>query len=155
MIEMKISLDVKNLDKVKYKMEQVEQAAEKGRKIGIKKAAFLMEREAKKNAPVDTGRYKSSIETTFENNNLVANVGPNVYYATYLEFGTGKYSLKGSHSKTGWVYNVKDKRSKYFGYHWTQGQKPQQIMTKTYDDNIERAKEIIREEIKKSINSVK
>ena len=52
---MKISLDVKNLDKVKYKMEQVEQAAEKGRKIGIKKAAFLMEREAKKNAPTDTG----------------------------------------------------------------------------------------------------
>ena len=150
---MKISIE--GLNDVLNKLDQLEQAIDRGSKIGLKKAAFLIEREAKVTAPTDTGRYKSSISTNFENNNFTAHVGPHVYYAKYIEFGTGKYSLKGSHSKTGWVYNVKDKRSKYFGYHWTEGQKPQKIMENAYKNTKDKAKEILREEIKKSINSIK
>ena len=153
MIEMKISIS--GLNQLLTKLDQVEQAADKGAKIGLKKAAFLIEREAKLTAPTDTGRYKSSISTSFENNNFTAHIGPHVYYASYLEFGTGKWNLKGPFRTTGWAYNVKDKRSKYFGYHWTEGMKPKRVMEKAYSNKKEEAKKIVKEEIKKSINSIK
>ena len=153
MIEMKAKIS--GLNELLNKLDRIEQAAERGQKIGLKKAAFLIEREAKITAPTDTGRYKSSISTSFENNNLTAHVGPHVYYASYLEFGTGKWNLNGPFRTTGRAYNVKDKRSKYFGYHWTEGMKPKQIMKKAYSNTEERAREIVKEEIKKSIDSVK
>lgn len=59
---------------------------------GIHKAGLLVEGDAKRLCPVDTGRLRSSITTTkgYDGDNCVATVGTNVEYAPYVEFGTGQ-----------------------------------------------------------------
>ena len=52
------------------------------------KSALLVEGEAKNLAPVDTGRLRHSI--THEVEDQEAQVGTNVEYAAYVEFGTSK-----------------------------------------------------------------
>jgi HK97 gp10 family phage protein len=54
-------------------------------------ACLLVERDAKKNAPVDTGRLRASITHYVEKEKeIVGIVGTNVEYAKYQEFGTSK-----------------------------------------------------------------
>ncbi len=61
-------------------------------KQGMVKACLLVERDAKINAPVDTGRLRSSITNRIEieGDQLVGIVGTNVEYASFQEFGTSK-----------------------------------------------------------------
>ncbi len=49
-------------------------------------AGFLVEGQAKANAPVRTGRLKNSINSRVQGD--VAIVGTNVEYATHVEYGT-------------------------------------------------------------------
>ena len=58
----------------------------------IEKAALTLEKNAKQNCPVDTGKLRASITT--EVGNLEAEVGTNVEYALYVEFGTSKQSAQ-------------------------------------------------------------
>ena len=64
-------------------------------KQALMKAAIVVEADAKKKCPVDTGRLRSSITHEFswqysELDELVTRVGTNVNYAHYVEFGTYK-----------------------------------------------------------------
>ena len=62
----------------------------------IEKAALTLEKNAKQNCPVDTGKLRASITT--EVGNLEAEVGTNVEYAPYVELGArgrdGKHMLQ-------------------------------------------------------------
>ena len=60
----------------------------KGLQQNIEKAALTLEKNAKQNCPVDTGKLRASIST--EVGNLEAEVGTNVEYALCVEFGTSK-----------------------------------------------------------------
>jgi len=54
----------------------------------ILKGALRVERDAKINAPVDTGRLRASISSRLNNSNkndIYAEVGTNVSYAKYME----------------------------------------------------------------------
>jgi HK97 gp10 family phage protein len=55
-------------------------------------SALIVERDAKLNCPVDSGRLRQSITHRLvdENGNSVAEVGTNVEYAKMVEFGTSK-----------------------------------------------------------------
>ena len=64
----------------------------KGLQKNIEKAALTLERQAKQNCPVDTGKLRASITT--EVGKLEAEVGTNVEYAQCVEFGTSKQSAK-------------------------------------------------------------
>lgn len=66
-------------DYAETKTEQLEKATQK--------ATINVARGAKQNAPVDTGRLRSSIHRT--SNRLNGTVFTNVEYAPYIEFGTG------------------------------------------------------------------
>ncbi|MDD5510908.1 MAG: HK97 gp10 family phage protein [Dehalococcoidales bacterium] len=61
-------------------------------KSNMTKACLLVERDAKINAPVDTGRLRASITNRLEveKDQLIGIVGTNVEYAPYQEFGTSK-----------------------------------------------------------------
>ncbi len=61
-------------------------------KQNMTKCCLLVERDAKTNAPVDTGRLRSSITNRLEveEKKLVGIVGTRVEYASYQEFGTHK-----------------------------------------------------------------
>lgn len=52
----------------------------------IGKTAYKIERDAKRACPVDTGRLRGSISTNL--GNLEAEIGTNVEYAPFVEFGT-------------------------------------------------------------------
>ena len=57
---------------------------------GMRQSVLIVQREAKIEAPVDTGRLRASIvpEVTRRGNTVVGIVGSNVEYAPYVEFGT-------------------------------------------------------------------
>lgn len=63
-----------------------------GLQKNIENAALLLERNAKQNCPVDTGKLRASITT--EVGKLEAEVGTNVEYALCVEFGTSKQSAQ-------------------------------------------------------------
>ena len=52
----------------------------------LKKSAFYVEGSAKEKVPVDTGRLKASISSKVKTTE--AEIGTNVFYAPYVEFGT-------------------------------------------------------------------
>lgn len=54
---------------------------------GLVKASTLVQSTSKSLAPVDTGNLKGSITRTVRPNKLEAEVGTNVEYAPYVEFG--------------------------------------------------------------------
>lgn len=54
----------------------------------VKRSALAVEAGAKRRAPVDTGRLRSSIAHQVEEGGLSAVVGTNVEYAAHVEFGT-------------------------------------------------------------------
>lgn len=58
----------------------------------LTKVAIMVDRQAKRLAPVDTGRLRSSIGWTLiqDGGRLSALVGSNVAYAWYQEFGTSR-----------------------------------------------------------------
>lgn len=58
----------------------------------VKQAAYKVESNAKRNCPVDTGRLRGSIATKLEG--LEAEVGTNVEYATFIEYGTVKQAAQ-------------------------------------------------------------
>lgn len=63
---------------------------------GMSKAVLIVERQAKEDCPVDTGRLRASINSRVEteNNDIVGIVGTVVEYAPFVEFGTSKMSAK-------------------------------------------------------------
>ena len=59
----------------------------------LRKACTLVEASAKMKVPVDTGTLKRSIKTTLYD--TYGEVGTNVEYAPYVEFGTGLFNPTG------------------------------------------------------------
>lgn len=82
-MDIKITLDASSFEKF---LKESPRAFRIALETTIQKGAYLIERIAKQNAPVDTGRLRSSIAT--EIIPLKATVMPHVNYAKFLEFGT-------------------------------------------------------------------
>ena len=62
----------------------------------VRDTAFKIEGTAKRKAPVDTGRLRGSITTDLDLGgiNPSAEIGTNVEYAEYVEYGTYKMAAK-------------------------------------------------------------
>lgn len=84
-----ISVDITDfLNSLGSYKEEVEKGLEKV----VTYHARQIERNAKINCPVDTGRLRTSISIEF--GTLQAIIGTNVEYAPYVEYGTSKQSGK-------------------------------------------------------------
>ena len=83
---MKARVLIEGVPMIQAKLKHINTETHAELKKEITKASLNVQREAKKICPVDTGRLRSSI--TVERNDLVAEVGSNVKYAPYVEFGT-------------------------------------------------------------------
>jgi hypothetical protein len=55
----------------------------------VAKSALNVQRGARRRAPVDTGRLRASIRPVFYRDGIAADVGSDVEYAHFMEFGTG------------------------------------------------------------------
>lgn len=112
----------------------------------LTKAGLLVEAEAKRNCPVDTGNLRSSIKS--EVNGNTATIGTNVEYAPYVEFGTGLFAIHGDgRQDVPWVYRDDDGN-----YHSTVGIQPQPYLLPALDDNRDAIKNIFQEAIKEAIS---
>ena len=92
------SVEVKGLKELQRNMERiVKDLAGNPMMKAIAKAVLLVQRSAKKNAPVDTGRLRASITPDIVTRDTVVKglVGSNVEYAGFQEFGTR--FMKGKH----------------------------------------------------------
>ena len=140
---------IENLDKLLTKLENlktvsVEQA--------VNEACILVENDAKRRAPKDTGELVLSItheiEETSENRTTGA-VGTNLEYAPYVEFGTGIFSSLGNGRQDRWSY--KDAKGEW---HSTIGQQPQPYLHPALDDNREEVKKLIQKKIEEGVKKL-
>ena len=125
-------IDVKDFQK------QIDDAIKEFQKASVKaetalekqliESAILVENDAKAYASgnVDTGLLVNSITHRFkrEDGQIVAEVGTNVFYAPYIEYGTGIYALNGQGRRGGWSYQ--DAKG---NWHFTMGGRPYPFMT--------------------------
>ena len=75
----------------KEEFKRMGKVAESKIEKALQKAGLIVERDAKINCPVDTGRLRSSISSRVVDGN-VAEIGSNVNYARYVNYGTTKMS---------------------------------------------------------------
>lgn len=102
----------------------------------------LVERDAKQNAPKDTGALARSIQSKVENNNgsIQGVVFTPLEYAPYVEFGTGLFAESGGRTDVPWSYQDDEGN-----WHTTKGQKPQPYMRPALDNNREKIVRMIKE----------
>lgn len=90
------SVEIKNLEKAQAKHEQVIRDMRGGSGLlqAFRAATLLVQRDAKINSPVDTGRLRASImpEVRSEGKRIIGIVGSRVVYAPYQEFGTSRFA---------------------------------------------------------------
>jgi HK97 gp10 family phage protein len=84
----KFTFEVEGINKVLSELALMEARVQSAAQSVIATYAFRIERTAKRLAPVDTGRLRASITTELKR--LAAEVGTDVEYAPYQEFGTYK-----------------------------------------------------------------
>lgn len=109
---------------------------------GMAKAVLLVEREAKMNAPRDTGDLARSITSKVETSGgeVEGTVFTPLYYAPYVEYGTGLFAEDGNGRKDV-PWNYQDDEG---NWHSTSGQKPQPFMRPALDENREQILLILR-----------
>ena len=137
-MNVKVTFDGKNFaDALTKKLEaKCEQA--------IKMIAMKIEADAKELCPVDTGRLRDSIDSVFSssNGNWTAEIGTDVEYAYYIEYGTGKYNPDGR--KDPWVYQSADG-----SWHFTEGMKAQPFLYPAFNQNRKFIEQYLRDRISK------
>lgn len=106
----------------------------------IGKACALVEGEAKKKAPKDTGALRRSISSTVKGTEGI--VFTPLEYAPYVEYGTGLFAEKGGRKDVPWYY--KDEEGKW---HRSSGQYPHPYMRPALNENREEILRLIKEGI--------
>lgn len=92
----------------------------------LMQACLIVENEAKRMAPVDTGVLRNSIRSEVSTSGSIGGegvVGTNEEYAPYVELGTGLYATNGDGRQTPWSYQDDDGN-----WHTTIGQHPQPFL---------------------------
>lgn len=125
--------------------EKAKKQVEKQMLKNITKACLLIERDAKKNCPVDQGILRASMthDVNFLFGQIIGRVGNISEYAPYVHQGTGIYAVNGDGRKTPWKYKVEG--GKYKGWHETVGQKPQPFLEDAKTKNLSKIQIILGE----------
>lgn len=131
-----MSVELIGLEDVEEALEKLVDLAEI--KVNMKKACALVEKDAKKNAPKDTGELRRSISSRVEadGEEVVGVVFSPLEYAPYIEYGTGLFAENGGRKDVPW--NYQDDKGEW---HSTSGMKPQPFMREALKQN---RKEIIK-----------
>ena len=109
------------------------------------KACALVEKEAKINAPKDTGALRRSISSKVDvdGKEVVGTVFTPLEYAPYIEYGTGLFAESGGRKDVPWHYQ--DDKGEW---HSTNGIHPCPFMRSALLDNRNRIKNILMRGIK-------
>ena len=137
-----MAIEFEGLDKI---LDSLDKLADTQQLTGtMEQVCALVERDAKQNAPKDTGALARSIESKVENNNnnsIQGVVFTPLEYAPYVEFGTGLFAESGGRTDVPWAYKDEETGELIF----TSGQKPQPYMRPAIDNNREKIVKMIKE----------
>lgn len=81
-----VNIQIKGLNKLRGAFLKAPKAVSSELEKGIKRSVIKLERKAKQEVPVDTGRLRGSHRTKF--GNLRGEVSPTTTYAVYVHEGT-------------------------------------------------------------------
>lgn len=104
------------------------------------KACALVEKEAKSNAPKDTGALRRSISSKVEveGKEVIGTVFTPLEYGVYIEYGTGLFAESGGRKDVPWHYQ--DDKGEW---HSTNGIHPCPFMRSALLDNRNKIKNIL------------
>lgn len=131
-----MSIELEGLDEVLNSLEKLADTTNLEDALG--KACAIVETSAKKKAPKDSGDLRRSITSKVENNKGI--VFTPLFYAPYVEYGTGLFAESGGRTDVPWNYQD-DKGN----WHSTSGMKPQPFMRPALYENKEEILRIIKE----------
>lgn len=123
-------------------IERLKLIAEAGGTVeSMQKACALVEAEAKKKAPKDTGELRRSITSkVYEDAGEIQGViFTPLEYAPYVEYGTGLFAEGGGRVDVPW--NYQDDKGEW---HSTRGQHPQPFMRPALDENRNEILELLK-----------
>ncbi len=137
-----MSIEIHGLDNIMNKLKDLSDVRTYER--AVQQGTALVEGDAKRKAPKDTGALRNSIASKVETQNgeIVGTVYTPLEYAPYIEYGTGLFSVKGGRTNVPW--NYKDDKGVW---HRTSGMKPQPFMKPALDDNRNKITKLIKESI--------
>lgn len=133
-----MSIEIEGLNEILTKLEKLSNTQTLDAAIG--KACAVVEAEAKKKAPKDSGALRRSISSRVEDGRGI--VYTPLEYAPYVEYGTGLFAESGGRSNVPWVYVDDEGKG-----HTTSGQKPQPYMRPALYESREKVLRVIREGI--------
>lgn len=138
-----MSIEFRGLDEVLRSLE--EYADMDSFEAALKRACALVERDAKRLAPKDTGALRRSIESKIEKDGdeIRGIVFTPLEYAPYVEYGTGLFAESTGRADVPW--NYQDDKGEW---HSTSGQKPHPFMRPALDENREDITRILKEGLK-------
>ena len=108
----------------------------------LNESCLLAENTAKEDCPVDSGQLRNSITSNVSGE--TGEVGTNVEYAPYVEYGTGVYNPG---RLTPWSYQDASGE-----WHTTTGQKPQPFLVPALDSNRDKILNIFKEKVKEGLS---
>ena len=87
----RITFSINGIDKLKERIQSMDQKVKDALAMELRESALKIQRDAKRNAPVDMGALRNSIymDYDYQKNKLTYKVGASASYAPYIEFGTG------------------------------------------------------------------
>ena len=135
-----MAIEFEGLDEILESLDKLADTQQLNDTMG--QVCALVERDAKQNAPKDTGALARSIQSKVENNNgsIQGVVFTPLEYAPYVEFGTGLFAESGGRTDVPWSYQDDEGN-----WHTTKGQKPQPYMRPAIDNNREKIVRMIKE----------
>lgn len=132
--KVKLTVNDHTPELIKHKDELVQIALEI---IGTKMADYAAMNLERNPRRVDTGRLKNSLTHEVVPDEAMVEVGTNVEYAVYVEYGTGKYADKGGGRSTPWLFQ--DSKGEF---HITSGMKPNHFLRDALQDHKQEYKQI-------------
>lgn len=90
---MKIDIELEGLEETQAEADRIARELGGSKFLqGMRQATLLVDRDAKRRAPVDTGRLRASITPEVRSGGTIQGVvGTNVKYAVFQEFGTVRH----------------------------------------------------------------
>ena len=135
-----MAIEFEGLEEVLGRLEAIGDA--EGIKAGLEKGCLEVERTAKQTAPKRDGALRRSIASRVEEDDGIRGVVYTpLFYAPYVEYGTGLFAENGGRKDVPWTY-YDDKLDIYVS---TYGQHPMPYMRPALDENREEILRIIKE----------
>lgn len=113
----------------------------------LNNGAIVVENDAKRKCPVDTGTLRRSITHELENEKTVKVFTP-MEYGIYIEMGTGLFAVNGDGRKTRWSYQDDEGN-----WHSTIGQPPQPFMMPALNENRDKVVKVMENVLKEDLNN--